>query len=154
MKSEPVKDMLALLCSTFRCQIDSYQKRAYVRALSDVPGDVLLAAADALINESAAGRKFYPMPTAPDVKGACAKEIRKRRAAIVAQMPSCEQCHGSRWKNITVDGVDYVTRCDCFLALQKAIDAVGKPLALPAVGKVEDHGDGYDGKMRAIGGRE
>jgi DNA replication protein DnaC len=27
---------------------------------------------------------------------------------------SCEICHGSRWKSVTVDGVERLTRCDCW----------------------------------------
>jgi len=29
----------------------------------------------------------------------------------------CEICHGSRWKSVTVDGVERMTRCDCWRAL-------------------------------------
>ena len=32
----------------------------------------------------------------------------------------CEICHGSRWKSVTVDGVERMTRCDCWLAVVKA----------------------------------
>jgi len=26
----------------------------------------------------------------------------------------CEICHGTRWKSVTVDGVERLTRCDCW----------------------------------------
>src|SRR5688500_19489154 len=26
----------------------------------------------------------------------------------------CDICHGSRWKSVTVDGVERLTRCDCW----------------------------------------
>ncbi len=29
----------------------------------------------------------------------------------------CEMCHGSRWKSVTVNGVERMTRCDCWRAL-------------------------------------
>lgn len=29
----------------------------------------------------------------------------------------CEICHGSRWKSVTVDGVERLTRCDCWHAV-------------------------------------
>lgn len=29
-------------------------------------------------------------------------------------MDDCEICHGSRWKSVTVDGVERLTRCDCW----------------------------------------
>lgn len=32
----------------------------------------------------------------------------------------CEICHGSRWKSVTVDGVERLTRCDCWLGVVKA----------------------------------
>ena len=28
----------------------------------------------------------------------------------------CEICHGTRWKSVTVDGVERLTRCDCWRA--------------------------------------
>lgn len=123
---KPVNDMLALLCSTFRCEMDSYQKRAYVRTLGDVPGDVLLSAADLLINESAAGRKFYPMPTAPDVKGACAKVMAsKRKAAAALHLEGCD--HSSHF--IEIDGKN--KRCPCWERAQLAMESIGQAIALP-----------------------
>src|SRR4029453_5759144 len=32
----------------------------------------------------------------------------------------CEICHGSRWKSVTVDGVERLSRCDCWLGVVKA----------------------------------
>ncbi|HTH23973.1 MAG TPA: ATP-binding protein, partial [Vicinamibacterales bacterium] len=29
----------------------------------------------------------------------------------------CEICHGTRWKSVTVDGVERLTRCDCWKAV-------------------------------------
>src|SRR6188472_3957686 len=29
-------------------------------------------------------------------------------------MDDCEICHGTRWKSVTVDGVERLTRCDCW----------------------------------------
>lgn len=124
---KPVNDLLALLCSTFRCEIDSYQKRAYVRTLADIPGDVLLAAGDQLINASAGGRKFYPMPTAPDIKGACAKVITDRRKAAAAlHLEGCT--HSSHWID---DGKGGHERCPCWKRAQDAMASVGQPIALP-----------------------
>lgn len=125
---KPVNDLLALLCSTFRCEIDSYQKRAYVRALDGVPAGVLLAAGDLLVNESAGGRKFYPMPTAPDVKGACAKVITKRQQeARKLHLADCT--HSSQWVYNPETRQD--ERCPCWKRLQNALQAIGT-LALPA----------------------
>lgn len=33
---------------------------------------------------------------------------------------TCEICQGSRWKSVTVDGVERMTRCDCWLGVVKA----------------------------------
>ena len=30
---------------------------------------------------------------------------------------TCEICHGSRWKSVTVNGVERLTRCDCWRAV-------------------------------------
>lgn len=128
MSSKPVNDMLALLCSTFRCEIDSYQKRAYVRALNGIPCDVLLAAADRLIGASAAGRKFYPMPTAPDVKGAAAEVMKDRRTAAAARhLADCP--HSSQYIYNPDTRVD--ERCPCWKRAHDAMQAVGQPIALP-----------------------
>lgn len=130
--SKAVQDMLALFVSTFNGEIDTWQKRAYVRAIGDVPREVVLEAADLLINEAAGGRKFYPMPTAPDVKGACAKVIEvKRTAAWVAAIKHCE--HSGHWEEI--DGK--LRRCSCWKRGQLAMDAASKPLTLPPAHDVE-----------------
>lgn len=33
---------------------------------------------------------------------------------------TCEICHGSRWKSVTIDGAERLTRCDCWLGVVKA----------------------------------
>lgn len=127
MDRNPVNNMLALLCSNFRAELDSYQKRAYVRALDGIAGDVLLAAADLLIDEGAGGRKFYPLPNASDVKGACAKVMSDRRKQAAAlHLSSCD--HNSHW--VEVDGK--LQRCPCWQMAQHAMASVGQAIALPA----------------------
>lgn len=41
----------------------------------------------------------------------------------------CETCHGSRWKSVIVDGVERMTRCDCWRGelVQQALKAAGIP---------------------------
>lgn len=126
-----VKQGLAFMTATFRAELDKPQVRAYVRALKDVPPDVLMDAAQLLIDEAAAGRKFYPMPLAPDWKGACAKVINQRRAVALKALGACAICDGTRWLEKEVDGVKRLTRCYCFVKLLADADAVGKPLSLP-----------------------
>lgn len=148
----PILKGLEFLCQTFGCEIDAWERRAYERTLKGIDGGVIADAAQLLVDEAAAGRPFYPLPKAPDWKAACVKVIQKRRAAIAASEQPCEDCHGTRWKSL--DG-NAVTRCDCHTKLMSAMDAVGKLLELPAAPtEAESHGDGYDGKMRAIGGAE
>lgn len=130
--TNPVRDMLALLSSTFGGELDSYQVRAYDRALVGLPADVLLEAADSLIDAAAGGRKFYPMPTAPDVKGAAAEVIgRRRRAAFARAVSGCD--HPRQFEPvIDREGVTRYQRCGCWKRGQLAMEAAGQPLALPA----------------------
>lgn len=139
MTRTPVRDGLAFLTSTFRAEIDAWERRAYERMLDHVPKDVLMDACDALVLEAAAGRKFYPMPTAPEWLGACAKVIDRRRAQAVKALMAeekekgpCETCHGSRWVNVKAeDGHDALKRCECWLGIKRRIEAAGTRLELP-----------------------
>lgn len=132
MASSPVQSLLMLFVSTFGGEVDSYIRRAYERALDGVPADVILAAADRLINEAAAGRKFYPMPTAPDVKGACAAVVaQKRQRAFLDAVKHCD--HPQHFEEITEGGVTRYARCSCWRRGQLAMDAAGQALALPPV---------------------
>lgn len=145
----PIRQGLEFLCQTFGAEIDAWERKAYERTLKGIDGGVLAEAAQLLVDESAAGRKFYPLPKAPDWKAACVKVIQKRRKAIADSEKPCEVCHGSRWQD-TPNGL---TRCECHTRLMAAMDAAGQ--LLPATAEQPgDHGDGYDGKMRAIGGGE
>lgn len=126
--ASPVKDMLALFVATFGGEVDTWQVRAYERALKDQPRDVLLAAADLLIDEAAGGRKFYPMPTAPDVKGACAKVIEVWRLRAFLQAASVCDHAPKYWEEI--DGK--FQRCSHWKLGRMAMEQVGQPLALPA----------------------
>lgn len=131
--TKPVRDCLALLASTFGGEVDSWQRRGYERTLAGLSREVLLEAADLLINEAAAGRKFYPMPTAPDVKGAYDKVIKeKRTAARLEQLKNCP--HGSgHWRSVIVNGIERMERCECWEAGKAAADRIGAPLQLPTL---------------------
>ena len=67
----PVQAGLAYLVSTFRAEVDSWQVRAYTKALAGIDAETVMAAAEHLIDQAAAGRKFYPLPNAPAWKEAC-----------------------------------------------------------------------------------
>lgn len=129
MSTEAVKAGLMLLCATFRAEVDQWQARAYHRALKDVPEAFILAGADRLVNEAAGGRKFYPLPTAPDWKAACAKEITlARQKAAQLLLSTCS--HSGHWETVTDHGVDAVRRCACYRQAMTAMNTVAAPLTL------------------------
>lgn len=127
-----VKSLALLLGSTFRVEIDALQLRAYNRALADIADDVLLEAGDRLVVEAASGRRFYPVPTAADVKRHAAAIIAERRKHAAARaLADCQ--HDSGWETFTdEDGFERVKRCDCWRASRAAMARIGQPIALPA----------------------
>lgn len=135
--SDAVKAGLALLSATFRAELDAWQVRAYQRALKGVPADVLLVAADRLIDQAASGRKFFPLPTAPDWKGACAVILEeRRRAAFLMGLEGCD--HSSQFEEFTDKyGVIRMRRCACYQRGQALMAAVGA-LALPSYTEPEN----------------
>lgn len=154
--SREFRDVIARMVFSFNGEMDSPRRKAYARALEAIPIAFIETALDRLVDEHAGGRTFYPMPTPADLKAACAKVIdakRKQTFAKALEAP-CVHCAGSRW--ITVrdpENVERLTRCDCWTGAVKAMNAVAQPLALPPAPE-PPYGDGYDGKMRAIGGGE
>jgi DNA replication protein DnaC len=56
----------------------------------------------------------------------------------------CEMCHGSRWKSVTVDGVERLTRCDCWrdelIAQQLAAARIPKQFARAELSTFEGRG--------------
>jgi len=138
MANGPIEAGLALLMATFRAELDTYQVRAYQRALQDLPADVVLPACDHLIDQAAAGRKFYPLPTAPEWKQACAVIIDgKRQAAFRLGLGGCD--HPSFMESYQDEnGVEWTRRCQCYLRGKQLMAAAGKPLALPALMLEED----------------
>lgn len=132
MTPTPIKNALAYLVATFRSEVDTYQARAYERALAGIPGEVVMAAAEHLIDQAAAGRKFYPMPTAPEWKEACSKVIEtKRREAFQIGVSGCEH---PRFLDEYQDdkGVWWTRRCACYERGKQLMAAAGEPLALPS----------------------
>lgn len=123
----PIRQGLEFLCQTFGYEMDSWERRAYERSLDGIAPDVLVEAAKMLVDDAAAGRKFYPMPKAPDWKAACAKVIMKRQlAARQLHLANCD--HPSQWIYNPETRTD--ERCPCWKRLQQALSAIGQ-LALP-----------------------
>ena len=129
----PVQAGLAYLVSTFRAEVDSWQVRAYTKALAGIDAETVMAAAEHLIDQAAAGRKFYPLPTAPEWKAACATVIKtKRENAFRLGTAGCD--HPSFMESYRDDaGVEWTRRCACYERGKQLQAAAGKPLALPAV---------------------
>ena len=130
--NHPISNALAYLVATFRAEVDSWQVRAYQRALTDIDAETVMAAAERLIDQAAAGRKFYPLPTAPEWKQACSEVIAtKRKAAFALMTASCE--HPSFMESYQDEhGAHWTRRCDCYQQGIKAMEAAGQPLALPS----------------------
>ena len=126
----PIRKGLEFLCQTFGAEIDPWERRAYERTLKDVPDSVLVEAAQLLVDEAAGGRKFYPMPKAPDWKGACAKVISaRRRKAFELNLGQCPHPHQLE-AFIDGAGVERMRKCACWDVAKKAQEAIGQPLAL------------------------
>ena len=137
-KADAIGNGLAYLCATFRAEVDSWQVRAYRRALAKIPADIMMDAAERLIDQAAAGRKFYPLPTAPEWKAACVAVINtKRQDAFRLGTQGCD--HPSFMESYQdAQGREWTRRCDCYQRGQQLMAAAGQPLALPAVTLDED----------------
>ena len=138
----PLLQGLEFLCQTFGCEIDSWERRAYERTLKGISGEILAEAAQVLVDEAAAGRKFYPVPKAPDWKAACSKVLNaKRKAAQLELLKNCPHLTG-HWREVVVNGVTRMARCECWEAGEAAANRIGAPLELPAMAGDEPWGQG------------
>lgn len=135
----PIRDAVYFLSTSFRTEIDMPQTRSYERALAELKDkpEILLEAAELLVNEAANGRQFYPIPKPSDLKGACAKVIEGMR--VKAFQEGAVGCtHSSYLEELTrPDGTTYFQRCSCYQRGKLLSDAVAKPFALPAAGDLE-----------------
>jgi hypothetical protein len=107
---------------------------AFLVSLADVPAPVVASAVDRMLQRGAVW-----MPKPGELRAECAKvrdEARRRAyfASLPAVCPICDRAkddQGPRWKTITVNGVERLTRCDCSVVAQQAALRVGDPIALP-----------------------
>ena len=138
INADAIGNGLAYLCATFRAEVDSWQVRAYRRALAKIPADIIMDAAEHLIDQAANGRKFFPLPQAPQWKEACATVIKARRQdAFKLGTSGCD--HPSFMESYQDEnGVEWTRRCQCYLRGKHLMAAAGQPLALPAVTPDED----------------
>lgn len=135
----PIRDCVALLSVNFRADMEAPQTRSYERALRELAEqpEILMQAAELLIDEAANGRQFYPVPKPSDVKGACAKVIEVLRLeAFTKGTTGCT--HPRYLEEITrEDGSTVLQRCSCWKRGKQAMEAVAQPLALPESSRME-----------------
>lgn len=132
MKTLSFETVLLFMVTAFGGEIDVLNKRAYQVVMEGVPVDVLLAGVRRLITSAAGGEKFYPMPKPHDWLRVCQDEIKQRRRDALKHLPDCALCDGKRWVTTTdAEGVERMTRCDCWRVRLQAADAAGTLLALP-----------------------
>lgn len=140
----PIRDAVALLAVSFRADMEMPQTRSYERALGDLKDqpEILLKAAELLIDEAANGRQFYPIPKPADLKGACQKVIEMLRLKAFAEV--VELCdHEPRYfEELTrPDGSTELGRCSHWKMAKQAMEQVAKPLALPPARELERVGE-------------
>lgn len=130
----PIRDALAFLAVEFRAEVDTPQTRTFERTLKELAEQkpILMLGAQLLVDEAANGRQFYPIPKAHDLKGACQKVIEKLRLeAFNKGVTGCDHPH--YLEEITrEDGSTVLQRCSCYKRGKLAMEAIAKPLALPA----------------------
>ena len=130
----PIRDAVAFLSVEFRTEVDSPQRRAFERTLDELKEQpaILMQGAQVLVDEASMGRKFYPIPMAHDLKGACQKVIEQLRVeAFTRGTVGCTHPH--YLEEITrEDGTTILQRCSCYKRGELAREAVAKPLTLPA----------------------
>jgi hypothetical protein len=105
-----------------RYEVDEPEMRTYLKALGEVPSEVILEAGDELLLQQASlpRTKRYP-PTVADWIAACDAVIKKKRQHLAREAQAmrleCNICHGTGWRNLE-SGCNNVTRCEC---VQRAV---------------------------------
>lgn len=121
------------LNAAFQGDMDAIGKRAYEVVLHGIDPEIVMAGVRKLVHEAAAGRVFYGLPKSYEVFAACHRVVQERRAIALGQLGTCAICDGVRWKTIEVEGVNRLTRCDCWAEALKRMDAAAPKLALPSI---------------------
>lgn len=104
------------------------EARIYMRTLKHVPSAILVAAVDKALETET----WFPEP-AKLLEIAADLVEEGRRAAAAKWLTDCEECHGSRWREITVDGVARLERCGCWQRAMAEMAAIGEPLKKKAL---------------------
>jgi hypothetical protein len=118
---------------------DSLTTRACLRALRDVPVDVIYESADRIVRTP--GRKPF-LPATTEWLGVCAEIVAERRRVLglqsAALQAECERCYGSGWTEVEIDGYARVQRCGCHAAAMEIMAGAPKALPMPR----DEHEDG------------
>lgn len=123
---------LAPIVNTLWKRKENFSKQdavIYMRVLKFVPSAILVEAVDEMLS----AEKWFPEPSTvlkycADIVDAKRKEACKRWLGT-----DCEDCHGSRWREIDVDGVSRLERCGCWKRAMLEMDQIGQPLPRPAL---------------------
>ena len=105
------------------------EARIYMRTLKHVPSTILVAAVEKALEVE----EWFPEPA--KLLNIAADLIEEGRRAIAQKWlgEDCEECHGSRWRGITVDGVERLERCGCWTRAMTEMAAIGQPLRRKAL---------------------
>lgn len=99
------------------------EARIYMRTLKQVPAPILEAA----IDKSLATDTWFPEPA--KLLGYAADAMDDERKAVCQKwLADCNECYGTRWVDLVIDGVVYEKRCGCFTRTMRAIAEIGEPL--------------------------
>lgn len=102
------------------------EAKVYMRALKHVPSAILVAAVERTLEQES----WFPEP-AKLVNHAADLIEEGRQRAWQKHLGGCEDCHGSRWVSLEVDGVERLERCGCFKRAMVAMSEVGQPIKRP-----------------------
>lgn len=100
------------------------EARIYMRTLKHVPSAIMVST----IEKALETEEWFPEPA--KLLNIAADVIDEGRKAISAKWltDDCEDCHGSRWVGVEVDGVRRETRCGCWRRAMAEMAELGEPL--------------------------
>lgn len=135
--------MAPLVAASRTKSFTRYEAIAYMTSMQDTPEAILQEAVQNLL---AAGVTWMPRPG--DLKTECAKVMAtKRQLAYQKSLPGvCPICGrekdftGARFKEVSINGVTRMVKCDCVRAALEAANNVGLAIALPPANPSDSDG--------------
>lgn len=100
------------------------EARIYMRTLKNVPSSILVSA----IEKALELEEWFPEPA--KLLNYAADLVEEGRKAVAEKWltDDCEECHGSRWVGLIVDGVRRESRCGCWKRAITEMAEIGQPL--------------------------